>query len=643
MAESTEHLRQKWEHRVLHARKIREDWERRFLVRQLAEAFLGCPEVADGSALPIYLNHFYATIQTQRPTLLPKEIKFVAQTATKSRAILTALEKSVAEGLLNTLAAQDDNLINAARLAVTQCFWRCGVLKVVYDQRFERNPRAGDEVVDAYGMALRDEDGAPETEPRDVLEDEVYQWAWVDAACMLFPDEGPDVSRWSWIGEEVRVTLEDARADPRFPRSLRRRLKVNSSVHQRYGHLQEVEYQADELDGSTVDGETGRVCYYECYDLRQMRYYIWAPGQDFDEYLVDEDTPDGIEDHPYALLLPVPVIEPRPLPWPMPLTYNWLPLQNEYNAIRQLQLNAAKTAARKVLYDQTTFPDEDEARKVLQSNVDMEAAMVNDLARPPLLFGDSVQSPDVSRNIPFLLNDWQRITGATGTRLGDPDADTATEAIMTEQAAGVRDADLSALVQRWLGTSGKKMLQLVRQTLTLDLLIEIRGMGEEQWLEFIGSPALRGWLSLRLGAERVPSFLHMLALNPQMQEQMKERFSAVQPFRVTRSQLGMQADLTVMPSTIKPIQRAQLMQVAQMLGPLALMSPTLVESFLLSFDLPNAEQIAEEILANVQKMGGPQALLGKQQGAGGPGGEGTTSPIARNGMQPFVSANTGGV
>src|SRR5262249_17256878 len=160
-------------------------------------------------------------------------------------------------------------------------------------------------------------------------------------------------------------------------------------------------------------------------------------------------VPDGVEDHPYSLLLPVPIIAPRPLPWPKPLCHDWLPIQQQYNIVRNQQLNAGKRAARKIIYTKATFPDSDEATKFLQSSQDLEGVEVNDLAHPPIVIGDGAQSPDVAKGIPYLLADWQRVTGATGTRLGDPQADTATEAVLTEQSAAVRDSELRTLVTEW--------------------------------------------------------------------------------------------------------------------------------------------------------------------------------------------------
>jgi hypothetical protein len=102
--------------------------------------------------------------------------------------------------------------------------------------------------------------------------------------------------------------------------------------------------------------------------------------------------------------------------------------------------------------------------------------------------------------------------------------------------------------------------------------------------------------------------------------------------RVTRSQLQFEADVDIKPTTIRPLYRAQLLQLAGILGPAALLSPTLVEELLASFELPQGEQIAEELLANLQQQGGLAAMPGGKQAVPG-------TPNASNGASPLGTQN----
>lgn len=599
MAETRQDRKQRWETRVAAAKKLREQWETTYRVKELERLYTLGQETETPGEDRLFANHFFATVQAQKPALLPRSTSFLVKPR-GGRKPFGSLEANIQQAVLQTIATQDDNLWNDVSLALTQAFFRVGVLKVAYDPRFEPNPQFGEMPTAEAGVFLEGEGGAPASgppaEPRTLLTDEVYRFEWVDARKLLLPDEGPNVRTWSWIGEEIEVPLEDAKEDPRFPASKRRQLKANGTADP------QARDRTTPPDGSDpAADEWARFRYYECWDIANKKLYVWADGQDFDDFLLEEDFPTGIDDHPFALVRFLPITGPEPSPWPVPLTYNWLPLQQDYNLLRQQQSNAARRAARKFLYELATFPDEEELDK-FTSAADMQGVAVNDLARPPLMFGEASLNVDVSKAMALSSNDWRVVTGASGTRLGDPDADTATEAVLVEQSSALRDTDLRLLVDKWVAQAGRKMLQLVKQTLTLDLWVELRGFSDKEFQEFLQKPAFATMLALQLGPENVPAFLAALELSPGLQERFKQRFGQVKPMQVTRAQLQWEADVEVLPSAARPLQQTQLLRLASVLGPLAFGSPTFVEELLMSFDLPQGERIAEEITLSLRQM-----------------------------------------
>ena len=117
--------------------------------------------------------------------------------------------------------------------------------------------------------------------------------------------------------------------------------------------------------------------YVELYDLKKKRWQIIAEDQPFDEPLIDDVLPDGVEDHPYAIL---PgwnaIVGPEPRAWPYPYTRPWIDPQKEYNIRRQQMMEGAKRSARKILATPNSFPNETEALKAVQSPRDMEPGTV---------------------------------------------------------------------------------------------------------------------------------------------------------------------------------------------------------------------------------------------------------------------------
>ena len=612
MAETTEARLRRWQTRIDAARHIRQQWEVSFRVKELERFYLGKMTEDRDDQQEFWLNHFFATVQVQKPTLLPRSTSFLIKPKA-GREPFGTVESQIQEAVLKAISEQDDNLFTDASLALSQAFFRIGVIKMAYEPLFEPNPRAGEPLPDEQGML--DAGDTQEDEPREVLTDEVYSFAWVDAAKMLLPDEGPNMRRWTWIAEEIEVTMDEAKADERFKPSLRSHLKPNATADPQ-AHAGDIPPDT----GTAEDEEHARFCYVEAYDVANKRLLAWATGQDFEDFLIDEPLPHGVEDHPYALLRFIPILAPEPMAWPKPVTYDWLPMQQQYNIVRQMQVNAAKRAARKFLYEETTFPDEEELDK-FTSSADMQGVSVTDLGRPPVMFGDSIQNPDVARNVPFLINDWRIVTGAAGTRLGDPDADTATEAVLIEQSSSLRDSEARLVVDKWIAQAGKKMLQLVKQTLTMDLWVQIRGFSDDEFQEFLRQPAVQTMLALQVGAENVAPFLTALEINPILQQRFRERFGKVKPLQVSRTQLQFEAEVDVLPSAARPLQQAQLLRLASVLGPLVFTSPTFLEELLASFDLPQGDRIAEEIMINLrnvqqqQQQQGGQAPQGSANGA----------------------------
>lgn len=591
---------ERWNAKVQAALEVRRAWERDYDVEKGERYFLG-----DHDEARVRMNHTGATIKTARPNLALQAPTFFVRPKPGHKQFEAERTAAIGEGLLASIAQQDDHLEIAMGLATTQAYFRLGVLKIVYDPRLEPNPQkgeviyerteAGETATDATGDPIPMKDpmtGAVLREPDEVLTDEVYRWAWVDAANLILPDEGPDPLKWSWIGEEVVVPLDHAKEDPRFPATLRAKLEANETSKR----------SPEKGSGRRALPSTGTeeryLRYYETYDLRAKRQRIWAPGQAFQQFLVDEPVPRWIDNDPYALLrLGEDIIGPEPCPWPVPVVRDWIPVQDEYNTRRRQITEGAKRSARKGVFTEGAFADTDEAVKLLQNPEDMVFAKVADIEGVKIL-----EVPDINqsiyKDIPMLFNDWRIITGQTGARMGDPESDTATEATFVERASNLRDSEMQRRVFRWLSQAGKKMFQCVKSTLTISTWVQLRDLTDDEFKQYVVR---------RLGIAP-EEYAQVAALYPGLREAAKERFGRAKWQAVTREQLQFEADVMIAPGSSRPrnldTERREWMEFLRILGqfPQLALSPELLKETASKFASSFSDRILDELGALARQM-----------------------------------------
>ena len=634
----------KWKTRASRAERVRRDWEIHHEVERAELYFLGQQWDRGLRKTDLVLNHFLATLKGIKPNLMFGHPKFFVRPKPGRTSPAGELRAAMGEGVLEFIGTQDQNLKRSAKLAVLQAFFRIGVLKAVYDPHLEPNPRKGEPmyVTDEEGMPKHDAHdapllqyhpltGEPVVEPDVVLRDELYRYVYVDARHLLLPDEGADSQRWTWIGEQVLMPLAEAKQDTRFPLTLRDQFVSNASATDErrgaYAYLKAV--QEDEA-----------FRYTEIYDHVGKRLIIWAEGQTFEDFLVDESLPPGIEDNPYSLLmLGEPITGPVPCPWPLPHTQCWLESQRDYNQTRQQISEGGKRSARKVVYDDGTFPDADEAVKFLQDPSDMGAAKVSDTMRPPVILPSPDVNPSLYKGAGMILTDWRIITGQTGARMADPNADTATEATFSERQANVRDADMQDLVTDWLAESGSKMLQLVSATLTLGLWVKMRGWSDREVMKYaeryLGIPPEQ-WTAL-------------IQTAPQLKTLLAAKFGDDKWQQVTREDLTFEAEVSVAAGSMRPrnldLEKREWLEFLKIFGqfPQLALSRELMKVTASKYQ-SITEPMIDELMALGQKMVEIQnQVAGRNQGGTQNGGGAGSATAGAPDMAALLAGVQGGL
>ena len=621
-----------WSARIDRARQSREDWMGEFEVETLERFAIG-KHYADGAGRYVY-NRFGATIRTLLPSLVIEDPRFLVRRKVRTRAQADDLKPRMAEGLLDATAKQDHHLADGARLGLQQAMNAMGVMKTVFDPKMVPNPRAGEfipergpgglPILDAQGMPVVAMDpitGESMVEPDKILDDEAYRWEWVDFRNMLLPNQGCDQRKWTWIAEEITVPLSDAKRDERFPEGLRAILQSNATS----GPAQAA--ARGRLEQDDVEDEA-LFMYTEIYDFSAREIKILAEIPGHNDFAFVDDLPPGVEKHPYSLLRFQKITGPVPSPWPYPLTRDWLPVQEDYNFVRRFETQGAARGGRKGLYYADTFENEEEADKFMNAGDDMLMAMGQNKESPPFFPPHPPLPADLWRNNDALNQDWNTVTHQSGPRGQRTDAGSATEAMIAERSSDVNDADLANAVRTWFADMGTKMFQLMQQTMTLERQVAIRELQDGDLTAYLTQVSGQDFSQVDLG--------------PAIREMFIQRLGHLKTMPVTREQLEFDAEIEIIPGSTKPrnldTEHAQLVAVANLIGPLVFTIPEFNEALLAKFEQLPAEVSAKVAAVALQKVQVDAMQAGRLQGGGSPdpqgGGGSVQSNIQRQAPQP---------
>jgi len=242
----------------------------------------------------------------------------------------------------------------------------------------------------------------------------------------------------------------------------------------------------------------------------------------------------------------------------------------------------------------------------------MEGVKINDMTQLPQILAEPSINGDIWRDTTALLNDYRVITGQTGAKLsGSSVANTATEAQFIERASTLRDAELQKAVYKWLKTALRKMLQLVKATLTNRIFVKLRGMNEQEMAQMLMSV-------YGIQPEMVVAF-------PGLQEHLIKTFGNEKLEPVSREDLTFEADVDIVPGSTRP--RSLPQEKSQLLEFLTIFAqnPQIAYSRLLMEELARKYEFLNPAIVNELVMLAQMLVQvnATQAGRGGQGGQNT--------------------
>lgn len=272
-----------------------------------------------------------------------------------------------------------------------------------------------------------------------------------------------------WLCQRVIRPIEEAKRDPRYRRSARRKLEADGSVA---WHLE---------NDTPQDGE--RVTLWEFYDLRRHTVCVFADG--LDEFLVE---PVSL---PYSYGAPFVMVRDYDVPdqfYPIGELEALEPLQREINETRSSMVRARKLDIRKYVAREKSMTAG--VIDAIQSDKDNTVILVEgddpleNVIKP---LETNPARPELYQHSDTILADFDRVSGVSEYQRGQlPEIRrTATEASIIQDAANARAADKLDTVQLAVGQVARRILQLLQQYMTEEQSARIVGRdGTKLWFQY---------------------------------------------------------------------------------------------------------------------------------------------------------------
>ncbi len=480
-----------WEDKISRAKKVRKNWKDLFRVDMLRDYVDGKQNPGYPAAEWITINKLYSHLRAQLPSLYAADPYFyvkLRRSYVPNPLDIAMFEQraKIRQSYINYIK-DEINLKEKARLSILDAHFAYGVAKVHYKAEMKENPDAGKPIKNEGGDSdLLGDTGEPLIEPDEIPVDERYCVTRIHPDDFVWDeDAGPLSDDWHWVGQCIRMTVEDARKDKRFSKAALKSIESK-------GEVKDDEFRAreDRKKGGDVKGRSEKVTQndtekkaeqvivtWEIYEIEKKKWHCIVEGGDIPLFH-DEPFPKGVEDHPFAVLRFF-LRDDSPYPHP-PLAPGMDP-QREYNLARSRILTHRKRFNRKYEVFMTGLSDESEASK-LESGEDgtfikkqIENRVVTAIDDAPL---DQMGYAEIG----YLEKDLIDVLGGSFQEArGIAGAESATQASIMDKRLEMKEGDAMSMVVDFATTIARKLDQLVQSHITRDEAVKVSGPQGEFW------------------------------------------------------------------------------------------------------------------------------------------------------------------
>ena len=471
----------KWLEKIDRAKKVRAEWLKNFRVSLAYEYYEGRQRpqhILDADWITI--NLIYSNIEAILPSYYSVDPFFYIKLKTSYRPEAEAIpmmeaKAQVRQAMLNYLKGEL-RLKQKCRLSIKDAFFQYGVCKVHYVADLIENPKAGDVVLDGEGRPQLDSEGVPITELDLLPANEAYKVSRIHPSDFLVDeDAGPDNDDVGWKAQRIKMSLEDAKNDLRFPAAVRKNLKATEIKDE--AEKDREARKKGSASMSTEKKDPDVVVMWELYDLKNEEWLIVAEGNR--EFLIPpEEIGEEIDGDPFVDLR----YTLRDDSWyPIPPTSQWLDSQREYCDRRSKILSHNKRFNRKYEMYSGAFDDVEASAAKLESGEDGTVLIKSQPMQSVFPIPDGPLDMQVHTELAYLKGDFGELAIGANQRGATQGVDSATEAGILEKRAVMREGDRVALVQDFVVDIGRKLDQCIQAHITRDQAVRVSGPQGESW------------------------------------------------------------------------------------------------------------------------------------------------------------------
>lgn len=480
-------LQSRWEQRILEAEQKKEAWKEEFRVDDLERAYYGHQKPEHWSSRDWFtLNLIFASVKVTKRNVIPRHIDVKMKLA---RSFITNPDEIYSmEQLIQLRQAvlrymgKSMNLSKESQMAYLNSLWQFGIVKVGYSAFMEDNPNAGSPLRDRNNAILYGDDGAPEMEPGEVVSSEEFFVDQVDPDCILVDRycENDVDKTGNWIAQKFYRSVFDIKNDPLYSKSKAIKDLGASSLVEAESNKLDIgnNYRGMFTDKHSATLPENEMCVgYEIYDLKNQQMLTVIRGAS-DIISGPKPLPAGVKNHPFVFLK---FNERRSEFYPIPVIFNWLGPQMEYNLTRNQMATHRKRFNRKYGYVQG-YIDPMELDK-LEDAPDgtfvkfNQAGAIEPIKDAPL---DSAANIDTQ----LLRGEFMEISGVGTQQRGQTGAESATEADIVERRSREGEVDEHEEAMDFIGNVYEKLHTLIEANLTQEGAINLVGPAGSNWISF---------------------------------------------------------------------------------------------------------------------------------------------------------------